>query len=606
MDSQHATVSEFFKEDQLSLTGKRWLVKSADERQGLALSQRLRVPEVVGRVLSSRGLDVESAPSFLEPKLKTALPDPSHLKDMDKAAARIADAVKAGEGIAIFGDYDVDGATSSALLKRFLEAVGAKVTVYIPDRLEEGYGPNAPALIKLKEQGNTVVLTVDCGQTAFDALEAGTDAGLDIIVVDHHAGEPHLPKAHAVVNPNRIDDDSPHGQMAAVGVAFLVAVAVNRELKDRGWYEERTPPNLMGWLDIVALGTVCDVVPLTGVNRALVAQGIKVLAGRTNPGLRMLGDVAGIKEKPGAYHLGFVLGPRINAGGRVGQSDLGTRLLSTPDESEAFALAQRLNDFNAERQDIEAAVLDEAVLQVDTRIGDGEPGSVIIAHGKGWHPGVVGIVASRLKERYNRPACVISFDGDDETSQGTASGRSVSGVDLGAAVIAARQSGLLLKGGGHAMAAGFSLERGKLAELEMFLAERVAKAVGGTPPPPGLYIDSIMSASGANMHLVKTLEQVGPFGVGNPEPRFCIENAIIAKADPVGADQSHVSLILTDPGGGGRLKAIAFRAFDTDLGKALINHGGAPFHFVGRLRVNVWNGYESVQLMVDDAVKAWS
>ena len=262
MDSQHATVSEFFKEDQLSLTGKRWLVKSADERQGLALSQRLRVPEVVGRVLSSRGLDVESAPSFLEPKLKTALPDPSHLKDMDKAAARVADAVEAGEGIAIFGDYDVDGATSSALLKRFLEAVGAKVTVYIPDRLEEGYGPNAPALIKLKEQGNTVVVTVDCGQTAFDALEAGTDAGLDIIVVDHHAGEPHLPKAHAVVNPNRIDDDSPHGQMAAVGVAFLVAVAVNRELKDRGWYEERTAPNLMGWLDIVALGTVCDVVPL--------------------------------------------------------------------------------------------------------------------------------------------------------------------------------------------------------------------------------------------------------------------------------------------------------------------------------------------------------
>ncbi|MCW8914752.1 MAG: single-stranded-DNA-specific exonuclease RecJ [Magnetovibrio sp.] len=600
MPSTSDSVSEFFKDGELSLSGKRWLVKAADERQAMALTQRLRVHEVVGRVLASRGLDVESAEGFLEPKLKTHLPDPGHLKDMDKAATRIADAVENDEQIAIFGDYDVDGATSSALLKRFLEAAGAKVRVYIPDRMEEGYGPNAPALLKLKDEGASVAITVDCGQVAFEPLEAATDAGLDIIVVDHHVGEPRLPKAVAVINPNRIDDDSPHGQMAAVGVAFLVAVAVNRELKDRDWYAERTPPNLMQWLDIVALGTVCDVVPLTGVNRALVSQGLKVLAQRTNPGLRMLGDVAGIKEKPGAYHLGFVLGPRINAGGRVGQSDLGTRLLSTANESEALSLAQRLNDFNAERQDIEAAVLDEAVVQIDNQLDGGEAGPIVIAHGKGWHPGVVGIVASRLKDKYNRPSCVISFDGD----VGTASGRSVSGVDLGGAVIAARQAGLLVKGGGHAMAAGFSIEREKLPELEAFLAERVVKAVGNNPPPPGVYIDTITSAAGANMHLVKTLEQIGPFGVGNPEPRFCIKDAIVAKATPVGADQSHVSLILTDTGGGGRLKAIAFRAFDTDLGKALMNHGGMPFHFVGRLRINVWNGYESVQLMVDDAAKS--
>ncbi len=605
MDSHAGSVTEFFSDAKLSLTGRRWLVKAADDRQAMALSQRLRVPEVVGRVLASRGLGVDSAPGFLDPKLKTHLPDPDHLKDMDKAASRLAAAVQAGEQIAIFGDYDVDGATSSALLKRFFEAVGAKVRVYIPDRMEEGYGPNAPALLKLKDEGAGVAVTVDCGQVAFEPLSEVADAGLDVIVVDHHAGEARLPKAFAVVNPNRLDDDSPHGQMAAVGVAFLVAVAVNRTLKDTGWYEDRKMPDLMQWLDIVALGTVCDVVPLTGVNRALVAQGLKVMGARANVGLRMLCDVAGVKEKPGAYHLGFVLGPRINAGGRVGQSDLGTRLLSTTDESEALALAQRLNDFNAQRQDVEAAVLDEATAQVNVRLAGAEPGPIVIASGDGWHPGVVGIVASRLKDKYNRPACVVSFDGDT----GTASGRSMSGADLGAAVIAARQAGLLIKGGGHAMAAGFTVEREKLPELEAFLAARIEQAIGGTPPPPGLYIDSITSAAGANMHLVRTLEQVGPFGVGNPEPRFCIQNATIVKADPVGADQSHVRLILTGEGGasghGGRLAAIAFRAFDTDLGPALVNHGGAPYHFVGRLRINVWNGYESVQLMVDDAVEAW-
>lgn len=602
MPSDRSGITEFFNEGVLSLSGKLWLVKNTDERQAMALAQRLRVHEVVGRVMAGRGLNVETAPGFLDPKLKTCLPDPNHLKDMDKAATRIADAVQNSESIAIFGDYDVDGATSSALLKCFLQAAGAQVRVYIPDRLEEGYGPNAPALLKLQGEGASVVVTVDCGQVAFDPLQAAQEAGLDVIVVDHHAGEARLPKAFAVVNPNRMDEDSPHRQMAAVGVAFLVAVAVNKKLRDAGWYKERKAPDLMQWLDIVALGTVCDVVPLTGVNRALVAQGLKVLASRQNIGLRMLADVAGVKEKPGAYHLGFVLGPRINAGGRVGQSDLGTRLLSTNNDSEALSLAQRLNDFNAERQDIEAAVQDEAVKQIEDRLAGDEPGPIVIAHGDGWHPGVVGIVASRLKDKFNRPACVISWDGDT----GTASGRSVSGADLGAAVIAARQAGLLIKGGGHAMAAGFSLEREKLPELESFLAERMVQALGENPPPPGLYIDSITGVAGANMHLVKTLEQVGPFGVGNPEPRFCIKGAHIVKVDTVGADQSHVRLVLSDEGGHGKLTAIAFRAFDTELGPALMKHGGAPFHFVGRLRVNVWNGFESVQLMVDDAQPAWT
>lgn len=601
MSSSKTAVTDMLGEGKLSLTGKRWLLKTADERQALALSQRLRLDEVLGRVLAGRGVELDDAAAFLDPKLKTDMPDPLHLKDMDKAATRIADAVTRGEQIAIFGDYDVDGATSSAMLKRFLETCGAKVRVYIPDRLEEGYGPNAPALLKLQQEGAGLVVTVDCGQVSFEPLAQAADAGLDVIVVDHHVGEATLPKAFAVVNPNRLDDTSPHGQLAAVGVAFLVAVAVNAKLRAAEYFKDRKAPDLMGLLDIVALGTVCDVVPLTGVNRALVAQGLKVMGQRQNIGLRALADVSGIKEAPAAYHLGFVLGPRINAGGRVGQSDLGTRLLTTHNEGEALGLAERLNALNGERQDIEAAVLDEATLQVEAKLAGNEAGPIVIAAGEGWHPGVIGIVASRLKERYNRPACVVSLMGD----HGTASGRSVTGADLGSAIISARQAGLLVKGGGHAMAAGFTVEREKLAELEAFLAERMVADLGENPPPPGLYIDGIVGVEGANFRLVKTLERLAPFGVGNPEPRFCIKAARIVKADPVGADQSHLRLILSGEGGHGKLTAIAFRAFDSELGPTLVKHGGQPFDLVGRLKMNVWNGYESVQLQVDDAQPSW-
>ncbi len=589
-------------EGKLSLSGKRWLLKQADDRQTFAISQRLNVPDVVARVLVERGLDVETAPAFLDPKLKTHLPDPLHLKDMDKAVQRIVSAVQGAENIVIFGDYDVDGATSSALLKRFLELCGWTSRVYIPDRLKEGYGPSAEALRALQKEGATLVITVDCGAVAFDALHAAADAGLDVIVVDHHKTEARLPPAFAHVNPNRLDALSPHGQLAAVGVTFLLCVAINTALREAGWYDARRAPNLMGLLDIVALGTVCDVVALNGVNRALVKQGLKVMAGRRNVGLKALSDLVDIKEAPGAYHLGFVLGPRINAGGRIGQSDLGVRLLSTANEGEALALAERLDTLNTERQAIEAQVLKEAMVQVEAHLGNGAPGAIVMAAGEGWHPGVIGIVASRLKERFNRPACVVSWTGDI----GTASGRSVSGADLGAAVIAARQAGLLVKGGGHAMAAGFTVERDKLAALETFLAERLGRELGENPPPPGLYIDAITGVGGANFRLVKTLARLAPFGVGNAEPRFCIKAARIAKADPVGKEQSHVRLILTGDGGHEKLIAIAFRAFDTPLGAALLKHGGQPFDFVGKLRMNVWNGYESVQLMVDDAQPVWA
>ncbi|MDO8605729.1 MAG: single-stranded-DNA-specific exonuclease RecJ [Phaeospirillum sp.] len=577
-----------------SLTGRRWLSRAGDERLALALSQRLALPEMVGRVLAARGVGLDEAPSFLNPTLRDLLPDPSHLKDMDKAVARLVRAVAEGETIGIFGDYDVDGATSSALLRNFLDAVGAKVLVYIPDRVTEGYGPNAPALLRLKDEGAAVVVTVDCGTTAFDALDAAAKAGLDMIVVDHHVAEAALPAALAVINPNRLDEDSPHGHLAAVGVAFLLVVGLNRGLKQAGWFQTRAAPDLLRWLDLVALGTVCDVVPLLGVNRALVTQGLKVMARRQNVGLVALGDVAGIKETPGAYHLGYVLGPRVNAGGRVGEAGLGTRLLSTDDAAEAAEIARRLDGYNKDRQEIEAVVLLEAIEQVEGRPDDGLP--LLLAAGEGWHQGVIGIVAGRLKERYGRAACVVALEG----GVGKGSGRSVTGLDLGAAIIAARQDGLLLAGGGHAMAAGFTVARDKLPEFHAFVADRLQAQLDGELAPV-LDLDGAMDAGAVSVELVETLAQVGPFGSGNPEPRFAIAAARIVKADVVGS--GHVRLILTGAGGK-RLKAIAFRAADSEMGHALLSGQGAAFHLAGSLRVDTWQGATSVQLIVDDATFA--
>ena len=458
-----------------SAGGRRWRSREGDARLGLTLAQRHGLPEVVGRIMAARGIGLEDAAVWLDPTLKALLPDPSQLKDMDRAADRIADAVRSGETIAIFGDYDVDGATSTALLLRFLRSVEGLVATYIPDRMTEGYGPNAPALLSLRQRGAAVAVTVDCGITAFEPLETAAEAGLDVVVVDHHVAEPRLPRAHSVVNPNRLDDDSGHGQMAAVGVTFLLAVAVNRALRDAGWYAGRPEPDLRQWLDLVALGTVCDVVPLTGVNRAFVAQGLKVMAQRGNPGIAALADIARMGEAPEAWHAGFLLGPRVNAGGRVGEAGLGAALLSASDYATALPIAQRLDAWNSERKEIEAACLEEAIALVEASdLHDG----LVYAASEGWHPGVIGIVAGRLKERYNRPACVVALaDGS-----GRGSGRSVSGVDLGSAVIAARQQGLLVNGGGHAMAAGFTVSADRQADFRAFLAERIMAQTGGAGP----------------------------------------------------------------------------------------------------------------------------
>lgn len=586
------TAGSFLSVDH-SYGGRRWVLRAGDERQAMTMSQRLGLPEIVGRVLAARGVSPEEADRFLSPTLKELLPDPSHLRDMDRAVQRLVQALKEDETIAVFGDYDVDGATSSALLMRFLRAAGADPVLYIPDRMTEGYGPNAPALLSLRERGVSVVITVDCGITAFVPLQAAADAGLDVIVVDHHEAEPRLPAAAAVINPKRLDDASPHKHMAAVGVAFLLVVAVNRALRAMGWFgPHRAEPNLMDWLDIVALGTVCDVVPLTGVNRALVTQGLKVMARRGNPGIAALSDVAGIKERPDAYHLGYVLGPRVNAGGRVGQSDLGSRLLWTDSAEEAVALALRLHEYNLDRQEIEAAVLFEAIEQAESAADDGSP--LIMVSGENWHPGVIGIVASRLKERYARPACVVALDG----GLAKGSGRSVAGLDLGRAVIAAREAGLLEAGGGHAMAAGFSLKPEKLPEFRAFLAERLRNQLDGGDLSPTLEVDGAVALSGVTPDLLGLIDRVGPFGAGNEQPRFVIPNVRVGKADVVGS--GHVRAFLTTPGGG-RLKAIAFKCVDTDLGVALLGSAGMAMHVAGTLRLDTWNGRNECQLVIDDA-----
>ena len=587
-------VDPVFLNVERSATGKRWSLRAVDDRVAAVLSRQFDLPDVVGRVMAGRGITPETAEAFLNPSLRDQLPDPLHLRGMEAAVERLVKAVKDGEKIAVFGDYDVDGATSSALLLKYLRAIGVAADVYIPDRILEGYGPNAPGLLSLKQGGAAVVLTVDCGITAFEPLQAASDAGLDVIVVDHHAAEPRLPAATAVINPNRLDDDSPHGNLAAVGVTFLVLVALNRGLREAGWFTGRREPDLRHLLDLVALGTVADVVPLQGLNRVLTTQGLKVLAKRGNVGLRALSEVSGIDEKPGTYHLGFLLGPRINAGGRVGEPGLGARLLSTEDQGEAMGIAQRLDTYNAERREIEAACLEQALEQAET---GGLSDHLVYAEADGWHPGVIGIVAGRLKERYNRPACVVALDGE----QGKGSGRSVDGVDLGAAIIAARQDGYLINGGGHKMAAGFTVAREASGAFRDFLEGRIAAQLDGDPIRAKLSLDGAVDVSGATVALIEDLERLAPFGMGNAEPRFVIRNARIAQADIVGAD--HVRCRVTGMGGG-NLKAIAFRVADQELGALLLSaKSGTPFHLAGRLRIDRWQGREQPQLMIDDAAE---
>ncbi|NOD98937.1 single-stranded-DNA-specific exonuclease RecJ [Ruegeria sp. HKCCD6228] len=571
-----------------SLTGRRWVGPEAElERAAEMMTQQTDLPRAVCQVLARRGVPVMEARGFLDPKLKELLPDPRDMKDMETAAARFLDAVRHRQKIAVFADYDVDGGCSAALLLVWLRQMGLQATLYVPDRIDEGYGPNVPAMRELATS-HDLIICVDCGTLSHEPIAAAT--GADVIVLDHHLGGETLPDCVAVVNPNRQDESGDLGYFCAAGVVFLMLVEAGRQLRAAG----AKGPDLISMLDLVALATVADVAPLIGANRALVRQGLKVMAQRQRPGLVALSDVSRMDTAPNSYHLGFLLGPRVNAGGRIGQADLGARLLSTDSLHEAQALSERLDALNTERRDIENAVRAAAMEQAE---GRGLDAPLVWAAGEGWHPGVVGIVASRLKETANRPAIVIGFDGDE----GKGSGRSVSGVDLGASIQRLAAEGLLVKGGGHKMAAGLTVMRDKLEPAMERLSELLAKQGAGQGGPADMKLEGALMPGAATVDLVEQIEQAGPFGAGAPAPRYALPDLQVRFAKRVG--ETHLKLSLSDGMGGG-LDAIAFGAFDGPMGERLSNHGGARFHFAGRLEVNTWGGRQSVQLRLEDAAEA--
>ena len=571
-----------------SLTGRRWVGLSPDQdRMAEAMAQQTALPRPVCQTLARLGVPPDAAARYLAPTLKELLPDPSVLKDMDAAVARISGAVTRRERIAIFADYDVDGATSAALLIIWLRALGLTATLYIPDRIDEGYGPNEPAMAALAAE-HDLIICVDCGTLSHDAL--GAAQGADVIVLDHHLGGETLPPAVAVVNPNRQDEDGALAHLCAAGVVFLTLVALNRALKQAG----QNTPDLMGLLDLVALGTVADVAPLVGVNRALVVQGLKIMGQRRRLGLVALSDVARMDTAPTSYHLGFLLGPRINAGGRVGTPDLGARLLATQDAAEAQALSERLDTLNTERREIEEQVRIAALAQAEER---GFDAPLVWAAGSGWHPGVVGIVASRLKEATNRPAIVIGL----EDGIGKGSARSVTGIDLGAQVQKLAMEGLLVKGGGHKMAAGLTVEQDKLEPAMARLTELMEKQGAGALGPKDLRLDGLMMAGAASVPLVEQLEQAGPFGAGAAAPRFAFPDQQIGFCKEVG--QGHLKFSFSD-GMGAKIDAISFGAAENGLMQALMQHKGQRFHLAGRVEINTWQGRQSVQLRLEDAAPA--
>jgi len=572
-----------------SATGRRWVGPTIEEdRLAEAMAQTTKLPAPLCRTLVKRGVAAEDAAAFLAPTLRDLLPDPHDLRDMEKAAVRFLQAVKSREKIAIFADYDVDGGTSAALLICWLRDMGLKSTLYIPDRIDEGYGPNDEAMSALAKD-HDLIICVDCGTLSHGPIAAAV--GADVIVLDHHLGGETLPDAVAIVNPNRQDESGDLGHLCAAGVVFLMLVEANRQMKAEG----TSGPDLMSMLDLVALGTVADVAPLIGVNRALVRQGLTVMGRRGRIGITALSDVAGMNEAPNSYHLGFLLGPRVNAGGRIGKADLGARLLATDDRNEANALAEMLDQLNTERRDVESAVRDLAIAQAEAR---GYDAPLVWAAGKNWHPGVVGIVASRLKDASNRPSVVI---GIDEDGMGKGSGRSVSGIDLGAAIQRLASEGLLIKGGGHKMAAGLSVEADKIDAAMERLGELLAKQGADKIGPADLKLDGVLMPNAATVELVNQIEQAGPFGAGAPAPRFVFPDVQILFAKTVGAN--HLKVTFGD-GLGKRIDSISFGAMDGPLGPMLTNHNGARFHLAGRLEINTWQGRQSVQLRLEDAAPA--
>lgn len=590
--------ARLFLDVRRSVGGMAWTHRLSERQEmaALAMSQTHGLAEIVARVLAGRGVESETALRFLDPTIRDLLPDPATLTDMERAAERIADAVLRHEKIAIFGDYDVDGAASSALLSRFLGHFGIESEIYIPDRLFEGYGPNPDAMRELVGRGARLIVTVDCGTNSAAAIDAAREAGADVVVLDHHQPGGAMPAAVAVVNPNRQDDLSGQGHLCAAGVVFLALVRVARVL--RGKLPDAAPFDLLGHLDLVALATVCDVVPLTGVNRAFVTKGLLIIRAQRNLGLAALCRAARIGEPVSAFHLAFLLGPRINAGGRIGDAALGSRLLATDDPVLAREIAETLDRLNQERQAMERQMLAEARAEADAELAGGGGPAVLVTASQGWHPGIVGLIAARLKEYSRRPAFAIAFN---ESGLGSGSGRSIAGFDLGHLVRAAVEEGLLVKGGGHAMAAGITVEREKLGALRAFFEEKAADAVSHLRQQESLAIDAALSAEGATLDLLETIERAGPYGTGHIAPIFVLPRHQLLDARPVGA--SHIRVGLRSQTGG-RIQAIAFRAAETPLGDFLLGRRGASLHLAGTISANNWNGNRSVQFRLIDAAEA--
>jgi single-stranded-DNA-specific exonuclease len=584
-----------------SATGQAWRDR-LDERaaaRALAITQRHELPELLARILAGRNVEADAVNAFLDPAIKRSMPDPHVLSGMQEAAERLADAIARGECVAIFGDYDVDGAASAAVLARFFRHCGIEPIIHIPDRLFEGYGPNVEAVRSLAERGATLLVAVDCGTTSVEPLAEARARGVDVIVIDHHQADEALPPVLAIVNPNRRDDLSGLGHLAAVGLVFMTVVAVNRVLRQRGfWTNERPEPDLLALLDDVALGTVADVVPLVGLNRAFVAKGLVALRRRERAGHTSLMDAARLTGPPEAWHLGFLLGPRINAGGRIGRADLGVRLLLEEDVTEAAKIAAELDRLNRERQAIELNTLAQAEAEAMAALGLEEKGAVVVTAAEGWHPGIVGLVAARLKEKFGRPAFAIALE---PGGIGTGSGRSIAGVDIGRVVRRAVAAGILLKGGGHAMAAGVTLRKGALTDMRAFLEAALAAEVEAARRKSGLLIDGAVSAAAANADLVALIGRAGPFGSGNPEPVIALPAHTVAYAEEVG--QAHVRARLRS-NDGSVVSAIAFRAAGQKLGRALLQKRGQPIHAAGSFALDRWNGEERVQFRIADIAAA--
>ena len=580
----------------VSAAGRLWLGREIDERYVLAACQRFGISDILSRVLSARDVPLQEIEGYLNPRLRDLLPDPLTLKSADSAIARLIKAIKNKEKITVFGDYDVDGATSTSVLYRYFDSIGVKLDFYIPDRVTEGYGPNIPAFESIIKQGSTLVITVDCGTMSVAPLEYAKVNGLDVIVIDHHQTAETLPEACAVVNPRRQDDVSGLGHLAAVGVTFMVVVGLNRALRDENYFSTRDEPDLLQLLDLVALGTVCDVVPLKALNRAFVVQGLKVLASTQSAGLKALAHAARATPPFGTYELGYMLGPRVNAGGRVGEARIGAELLTTHDHEVAIGLALRLEDFNSARRLIESDVISEARRQIDEKIGQRNlTPAVLFASSDKWHPGVIGIAAGRLKDSYYRPSFVISFDAK---GQGKGSARSISGFDLGQAVTKAQHKGLIIAGGGHAMAAGITLNRDQLPAFEQYMEAEFSEAAHFKVRQTSF--DGVLSPQGANRRLFDELQLAGPYGAGNPEPSFVLPSVRITYSRIVG--DGHVQCAIQDDGGG-KLKGIAFNSTDEAVRALLMGHKSL-IHLAGYLRADDWQGRRQTQFMIHDAAIA--